>query len=118
LSVLNQIIEFFPDRVQAHADRGVLLARLGKADEACRDAEYCLALDRSAFRHYQIGSLYAALAKKDPKYKAEAFNQLTEALRLGFERRDLFKTDGDLDPIRADQEFRKLVEIAGTLQPR
>jgi len=109
-------VEFFPDRVQAHADRGVLLARMGKADEACRDAEYCLALDRSAFRHYQIGSLYAMLAKQDPKYKTEALNQLSESLRLGLEQRHLFKTDADLDPIRIDPEFRKLAEIAITLQ--
>ena len=118
LQVMDKLVEFYPDRVQAHADRGVVLARLGRAGEAAREGEFALALDRSAFCRYQIGSLYALLAKQDPKYKTEALNQLSEALRLGLEHRDLFKTDTDLNPIRDDVEFRKLAEIALTLQAR
>ena len=105
----------FPDRVQAHADRGVLLARLGRIDEACKEANFSLGLDRSAIRTYQIGSLYAALCKHDPKFKAEALRHLSESLRLGLKQREYFKTDADLDPIRDDPDFRKLAEIAATL---
>ena len=115
LAVLNQLVDYFPDRVQAHADRGVLLARLGRIDEACKEANFSLGLDRSAIRTYQIGSLYAALCKHDPKFKAEALRHLSESLRLGLKQREYFKTDADLDPIRDDPDFRKLAEIAATL---
>src|SRR5439155_284460 len=54
LEVMNQIVKYFPDRVLARADRGVLLARLGDDKAARRDADYALTLDRSAYCRYQV----------------------------------------------------------------
>ena len=63
-----------------------------------------------------MASLYAAAAGHDPKHKEKALSLLAESLRLGMSRLELFATDSDLDPLRQDPEFQRLLRVARDLQ--
>jgi tetratricopeptide (TPR) repeat protein len=117
ISVLDRLLELYPDHVESRASRGVYLARLGRADEARRDAADALAADTTPYRKYQIAGLYAQLARHDPDGTArtESLHLLALAFRGGFENMNLLKYDSDLDPIRTDPEFKRLVDVAGQL---
>ena len=120
IPVLDRLLELYPDHVEALAGRGVYLARLGRAAAARQDAADTLAAEPTAYRKYQIAGLHAQLAKHDPTgpARAEALRLLALAFRSGFEDMKLLKEDTDLDPIRTDPEFKRLVEIATQLAPR
>jgi tetratricopeptide (TPR) repeat protein len=111
IPVLTRLLEIDPDHVEARASRGVYAARIGKAELARRDAADSLKADPSAYRTYQVAGLFAQLSKSDPsgKAKTEALTLLLKALRAGFDDLELLKTDSDLDPIRADSEFRQIL---------
>jgi tetratricopeptide (TPR) repeat protein len=115
--VLDQLLELYPDHVESRASRGVYLARLGRAAEAKRDAADALAAEPTAYRKYQVAGLYAQLARHDPKgpARAEALRLLALSFRGGFENMKLLNEDSDLDPIRSDPEFKRLVETASQL---
>jgi serine/threonine protein kinase/Flp pilus assembly protein TadD len=117
IPVLDQLLELYPDHVESRASRGVYLARLGRTAEAKRDATDALAAEPTAYRKYQIAGLYAQLARHDPSgpARAEALCFLASAFRGGFENLKMLKEDTDLDPIRNDPEFKRLVEIASQL---
>ena len=115
IPLLDRLLELAPDYVDARCSRGVYLARLGRADEARRDAADALKADRGAYRQFQVAGLFAQLSKRDPKAKDEALRYLARALRAGFADANLLKTDPDLDPIRDDPGFVRLVATAGEL---
>jgi eukaryotic-like serine/threonine-protein kinase len=113
--VLDRAVELYPESAPAVAGRGVLSARAGKRTEAVRDAEEALLRDSRAPNLYQVGSIYALTAKDQPGDKAKAFELLWAALRTGFGL-DIVDTDGDLDPIRTEPEFKRLVANAKARQ--
>lgn len=109
IAVLDRAVQFYPESPPARAGRGVLLARLGKRDAALRDARDALLADLHAPNQYQVGCIYALTSKDHPADRDEAFRLLWAALRTGFGR-DIYKTDADLDPIRNDPAFARLIE--------
>jgi tetratricopeptide (TPR) repeat protein len=111
LRVLNRAVDLHPDHVEVRAGRGVALARRGQRDAAHRDAREALLRDTRAPNLYQVGCIYALTAKTHPEDRTEAFRLLWSALRSGFGL-DLVDTDSDLDPVRGDPEFRRLVASA------
>jgi tetratricopeptide (TPR) repeat protein len=118
IPVLDRLLELYPDNVDARASRGVYLARLGRSDAARRDATDSLAADPSAYRTYQVAGLYAQLAKVDPSAKDESLRLLAKALRSGFNDMKLLSEDTDIDPIRNDPEFQRLLDAAAQMTPR
>jgi serine/threonine protein kinase/Tfp pilus assembly protein PilF len=108
IAVLNRAIDLHPDFVSARAGRGVLLARLGKRQEAHQDAEQCLRLDLQPGTVYQVAGIYALTSKQKPGDAKQAFLLLSCAFEKGYGR-DLVGVDSDLDPIREAPEFRRLV---------
>jgi eukaryotic-like serine/threonine-protein kinase len=110
--VLDRLLELYPNNVDARANRGVYLARVGRAEDAKRDAADCLAADVSALRMYQIAGLYAQLAKTDPMSKDESLRLLAKALRAGFDNMKLLMEDANLDSIRKDPAFQRLIDAA------
>jgi hypothetical protein len=113
--VLDRAVELYPEYAPAVAGRGVLLARAGRRVEAVRDAEVALVRDARAPNLYQVGCIYALAAEAGPAYKAKAFELLWAALRTGFGL-DIVDTDADLDPIRKEPEFGRLVAAARARQ--
>jgi tetratricopeptide (TPR) repeat protein len=119
IAVLNRVLELYPDDVEARAGRGVYLARLGRADEARRDAAAVLEAEPTAYRKFQMAGLYAQLARHDPKGPArtDALRLLSRALRAGFDDAQALKDDRDLDPIRRDPLFERLLTAVERIEP-
>jgi tetratricopeptide (TPR) repeat protein len=115
IRVLDEAIALYPDYVAARAGRGVLLARLGRRNEALKDAEHALRLDSGAGNLYQVAGIYALTSRTHTEDRFAAIRLLTAALRGGFGY-DLLADDHDLDPIRSDVQFRHLVEAAEALR--
>src|SRR5262249_45476880 len=119
VAALDQLLEIYPEYVEARAGRGVYLARLGEKDRAARDADDCLLEDRSPFRLYQMAGLFAQLWKHDhnPGTREQAVQLLSRALRAGIaDFKPIDKDDPDIAPLRNDPEFQRLVEHARGLQ--
>ncbi len=115
VKVLNRAVELFPDSAEVRAGRGVLLARQGNRAAALLDAKDALLLDGNAPNLYQVGCIYALTAQTNPEDKADAFRHLWGGLKTGFGL-DLVDGDADLDAIRPDPEFSRLVERAKALR--
>jgi serine/threonine protein kinase/Flp pilus assembly protein TadD len=116
VEALGQVIRLAPERGPARAGRGVLLARLGRRDEALRDAKEAERLDPRPEVLYQTAGVYALTSAKDPADRGESFRLLRAALRQGYGF-DLLEIDPDLRPIRGHPEYRRLLEAARELQP-
>ncbi|HKA08014.1 MAG TPA: protein kinase, partial [Gemmataceae bacterium] len=115
IPVLSRAIEFSPDYVPARAGRGVLLARAGKRAAAIRDAEEALLRDTKGPNLYQVACIYALTSREEPADRVKAFELLRSGLRSGFGL-DLVDTDSDLDPIRKDPAFDRIVTEARNLR--
>jgi len=118
VAVLDRLLELYPSHTEARAGRGVYLARIGKVEAAREDARASLEADSSPFFLYQMAGLYAQISKHEPAGDArtEALRLLARAFRAGFDQLQLIPNDPDLDPIRTDPEFVRLVEHARQLQ--
>jgi len=66
----------------------------------------------SGFR-YNLACVYAQTGKLE-----SSMASLKEAVRLGFDNVALLDSDGDLDPLRADQNFMSLVETVSANRDR
>ncbi len=115
LRVMDETVALYPDSVLALGGRGVLLARVGKRAAAHKDAEAALLIDVQPPTLYQVACIYALTAKNNPDDKLKAFQLLAGALRNGFGLQWLDQ-DTDLDPIRHDPEFERVVRAARALQ--
>jgi tetratricopeptide (TPR) repeat protein len=115
IRTLDKAVELYPEYAPAVAGRGVLLARAGRRTEAIRDAEEAVLRDNRAPNLYQVGCIYALTARAEPADRHKAFELLWDALRTGFAL-DIVDTDLDLDPIRKEPEFRRLVAAAKARQ--
>jgi tetratricopeptide (TPR) repeat protein len=113
---MSRAIDLAPHRGQVRAGRGVLLARLGRRDDALRDAKEAERIDPRPEVLYQAAGIYALTGQTHPADHREAFRLLAAALRQGFGF-DLLEIDPDLRPIRGQPEFRRLIEAARTLKP-
>src|SRR5262249_61986501 len=100
---------------QARIGRGVLLARLGNRELAIGDARAALALDATPPTLYQAANIFALTSKQEPLDKREAFPLLSRALLGGFGF-DVIDNDSDMDPIRSDPEFRRILDAARKLR--
>jgi serine/threonine protein kinase/tetratricopeptide (TPR) repeat protein len=115
-AVLDRAVELYPDHAPARAGRGVMNARLGRWAAAEEDAREALRRGDDPAVVYQAAGIYALLAGHDPRHKVEAVRLLAAALRVGYGFEHI-EADRELDPIRSDAEFRKVVEGARSLRP-
>ena len=111
IPVLDRAVELYPDYVPARAGRGVLLARAGKRSAAIRDAEEAILRDTKGPNLYQVACIYALTSRQEPADRVKGLELLRSGLRTGFGL-DLVDTDADLDPIRKDPAFDRIVADA------
>jgi eukaryotic-like serine/threonine-protein kinase len=111
LRILDRAVSLYPDYVPARAGRGVLLARAGRREAADKDAKESLLRDTRAPNLYQVAGIYALNSRKRPGDCVQALHLLSEALRAGFGL-DLVDNDTDLDPLRDNPEFHRVVDAA------
>ncbi len=112
--VLDRAVGFYPDFVPSRSSRGVLRAILGRREAAHLDARESLWRDTSAVTLFQVAGIYAITSKVAPEDRVEAYRLLSTALRKGFGFDELAE-DRELDSIRDQPEFRKLLEAAKAL---
>jgi tetratricopeptide (TPR) repeat protein len=108
LVVLTRLTELAPANVEYRSGRAVLLARLKKYDEAVRAITKELEGNPSAGLRYQAACVYALSSRNTPAHKAEALKVLTTVIRDGFPATEL-ATDKDLDPLRGEPDFQRLL---------
>jgi eukaryotic-like serine/threonine-protein kinase len=111
IRILDKAVSLYPDYVPARAGRGVLLARAGRMEAADEDARESLLRDTRAPNLYQVAGIYALNSRQRPGDRLQALHLLSEALRAGFGL-DLVDKDTDLDPIRDNPEFHRVVNAA------
>jgi len=111
VATLDALLALYPDYVPALAGRGVLHARLGRREAAHTDAREALPKDTRPFNVYQVACIYALTSRQKPDDRREALRLLESALSQGFGL-DLLDSDRDLDAIRDEPEFRRLVAAA------
>jgi eukaryotic-like serine/threonine-protein kinase len=111
VKVLNTAVRLHPDYLSARIDRGVLLARLGRREAAHKDAEEVLLRDNKPLTLYQAACVYALTSRTEATDRREAYRLLALALWKGYGL-DRAEKDKDLEPVRNEPEFRKLVEGA------
>jgi eukaryotic-like serine/threonine-protein kinase len=112
LKVLDTLLQFHPDQVEAMCGRGVQLARFGRRDPALRDAGNALKLDDSALTTYQVACIHALLAKKDPPRSRDALRLLSESVRKDRSWIAVARTDPDMAAIRGLPAFEELLRGA------
>lgn len=61
--------------------------------------------DKSPDNYYNAACVFSIIGDKD-----KAFGYLQEAIRLGFREVELLKVDKDLEPIRGDPRWQRVLE--------
>lgn len=112
---LDRLIRLRPDDPGPRASRGVLLARLGRRDEAVRDARQALIRNPSALQTLQIACIYSLTSRIHPSDREQAIRLVRRALARRPLLVTLARSDADLAPIAKDPEFRRLIDSAGEL---
>jgi serine/threonine protein kinase/tetratricopeptide (TPR) repeat protein len=117
VTLLDQAVALSPEHAPFLGGRGVLRARLGDRNGALADAEAALHRERNPFRLYQVACIYALTSRQEAADRWKAYDLLAAALKGGFGL-DLLATDDDLDPLRQQPEFKRLVEAATAINTR
>jgi tetratricopeptide (TPR) repeat protein len=100
--------------VEDRAGYAVLLARQGHAESARKQARACLNDDTPALPLYQAASALALTARTAAD-RAEVLAVLRQVVRRDATWAKHMPTDADLASVRADPEFRALMEAARVL---
>lgn len=112
---LDKLVERYPHDVPARVSRGIVLARLEKSVEAMGDAKRALELDDTPETHYQVSCIYArANVQQESVVLSLAFEHLRQSLVLQTHL-DMAQTDPDLESLREDERFEKLIDAARIL---
>jgi serine/threonine protein kinase/Flp pilus assembly protein TadD len=109
IRALDEAVRQHPHRVEPLASRGVLHARLGLRKEALADGAAARQLAPGSIQIlYQTACIHALTSRVHADDRDEAFRLLKQALSGGFGH-NLLETDRDLEPLRSDPRFKKIV---------
>jgi tetratricopeptide (TPR) repeat protein len=113
LAACDRFLALYPDHPNGRGGRAVLLARLGRLDDAVAAARQNLSAALPSVAHpstyYRAGCVLAIVSRKDPKHRDEAVRLVATALLRGWGHEYLL-TDDDLDALHTDERFKKLMD--------
>ncbi len=109
IAATDRLLKHYPDHMNGRTGRAVLLARVGRTDEAIAEARRCISSAPHPSAYYQAGCVFAVVSAKDPRFREEGLRLLATALLRGYGYQYLL-TDSDLQSLRGDERFQKLVE--------
>jgi len=112
VEALDRLLQMTADDPGAWAGRGVLLARMGRAEAARADARQALAIRRDALTVYQAACIEALSSKDNDGAIHTALPLLAESLLKQVDLAELALADPDLERLRGSQIFRNLVAAA------
>jgi eukaryotic-like serine/threonine-protein kinase len=117
IETLTQLLTLASSFEPALGGRCVLLARLGKEEEALADIEQLLAKGQrrlEASTVYQIACAYSLMSEGNAGNHAEALRYLALALQRNYGV-ELLASDPDLDRLRSDSLFESLQQVANLM---
>ena len=79
IAALDEVVDVYPDFVQAPRRPRVLVARIKQRSAAHDDAEECLTRDKNPLTAYQLAGVYALTSRDEPADRKEAFRLLSSA---------------------------------------
>ncbi|HEV3436627.1 MAG TPA: serine/threonine-protein kinase [Gemmata sp.] len=116
LALATQAIQLYPEYAPARAGRAVILARLGRREEAHQEIAKARILSADPGIIYRAACVYSLTSSKHPADRDEALKYLWKALSERYRDHGGLARDKDLDPIRTHAEFRKIEETAASLK--
>jgi len=107
IEALEKSIELDPAYALGHYDLGVVLSRIkGREPEALKLFKHAITLNpEGALPYYAIACLYAL-----QKRRQLAFDYLLKSIEHGYDDLEYIDNDHDLDMLREDPEFQKIME--------
>jgi len=118
LAALGRILELYPDRADTRSDRAVLLARLGRREPALADSDRATALQPTPRLQWQAACVHALTARPGSDDRAEAVGLLASALRQAPALVDQVETDPDLNAIRTEPGYARIIARAKAARAR
>lgn len=118
LKVLDEAIDVHPLDAYLWSGRAVLHARAGRRDVALQDAAEALKLSNEPMVVYQVACVNALNSRTVATDKQEAMSLLAKCFRANADIARLAWSDKDMDPIREDLEFKRLVTASELLAPK
>ena len=115
LAAATRVVELYPEFAIGRSGRAVVLARLGRREDAHKEMEQAQLLSDDAEVTFQAACVYSLTSKTNPGDKAKALEFLRQAIRDGYSNLNGLGTDPDLDPIRKSQEFQGIRTAADSL---
>jgi Flp pilus assembly protein TadD len=105
--VLEQASDLIPSNIHVWLALGWCLKRSGQIDKAIAALEHAREVDPAeALIHYNL-ACYQSLAG----YRHDAVMNLSRAIELKPDFRDMIGNESDFDPIRSDPEFQAITNI-------
>jgi serine/threonine protein kinase/predicted Zn-dependent protease len=114
--ILDRAVDMYPDAVALRSGRAVYHARLGHNKEATLDIGDVLKREKNADLLYQSACVYALLSKDQRHLRQQALGYLAAALDAGYRKVEQARTDPDLELLRDDPGFEKLLEAVKLLE--
>jgi eukaryotic-like serine/threonine-protein kinase len=111
IAALDRLLKQFPDNFQAMGFKAVVLARLGKMEEAVAIARQSLRVSHQPETCYRASCVLALASTKNPALQSESLRLLSSALARGWGHKAL-ETDGDLDSLRGTMEFKTIAAFS------
>lgn len=108
VSVMEKVVESYPDYLPGRGGLAILLARVGERTKAIQQVNECLARRPSAEILYQLAGVFAQTSRMQPADADRAIELLTTALQNNWGHQYI-RTDADLNPIRNLPAFKNLV---------
>jgi len=106
LGPLGQAADIDPENIHVWLALGWCQKRVGRIDLAIEALEEALVADPSeALLHYNLACYWSLAGNKE-----RALGYLGQALSIDANYRELIDDEADFDPLRADPDFRAVVE--------
>jgi serine/threonine protein kinase/Flp pilus assembly protein TadD len=122
IKTLDLAISAHPTSVDALSGRAVLLARLGRRDEAINGIKAALEIETRPIILYQAACVYALTSRKQSSDSATALAYLAKSIARDASLLRVAPTDPDLAPIQASALYQQLLKALETVtqvaQPR
>jgi protein O-mannosyl-transferase len=106
ISTYNKYIEFYPDDAYGYQMRGLNYFYNGEFDRALQDLEMVVELNPNVPDGFYNLACYYSVTNNTAKSLAN----LEKAFQLGYNNYDHIEKDYDLDGIRSNPDFKKLIE--------
>ena len=115
LPYLDRLVELQPENPARYAQRGVVRARAKRAAGAKQDARRALRQQPSPLITLQTACIFSLLAEDDPANVDPAVSLVRQALAKQPQLVAIAAADPDLNAVRNDDRFRRIIDASRTL---